>query len=542
MTLPTLQTLPSSDYRTARGSITPRLWTPPLRPLTPDTSYGFAVVEFAREILRAPLDPWQEWEAIHAGEMLPDGRPRFRHVLVLVARQNGKTHLCVVLSLYWIFVERWPLVLGTSTKLDYARESWDKAVERARKIAQLRRNIPKRGGVRSTNGEQHLKTTYGTRYKIGAATDDGGRSLSIDRLVQDELRQHHTYEAWNAGTGAMSARPYGQNWCLSNAGDDRSVVLNDRRESALAFVNWWDEHGDAGVAELIMAGELPPGMPSFREGLFEWSAPEDSDPLDMAALAAANPNLNHVGWDGQLRMDPQELYLEAQSAVATGGLALTGFRTEKMCIRVVNVDPAVDAGAWDDCAGNADLAGKRVALVFDVSPDLEHVTLTAAAMDADTAVLDVVKAWDGPTAVRRMQAELPGIVMRIRPQVLGWFPGGPAAAAAAGVRDRVKKDKHYEWPPPWLDVQEITAETSGVCMAFSVDVRARVIRHGADPLQDQHVKGADKLYTGDTWRFSRRGAGHADAAYSAAGAAHLARTMPASIGVPRLVGPDDAQD
>src|ERR1700742_2146374 len=79
------------------GSITPRLWTRPLRRLTPQTSYGFRVIWFAAVVLGQPLDPWQQWLVIHLGELLPDGRPRFRRVLVLVARQNGKTHLCKVL-------------------------------------------------------------------------------------------------------------------------------------------------------------------------------------------------------------------------------------------------------------------------------------------------------------------------------------------------------------------------------------------------------------------------------------------------------------
>jgi phage terminase large subunit-like protein len=49
-------------------------------------------------VLRQPLDPWQQWVAIHIGELQPDGRPRFRQALIIVARQNGKTHLCKVLA------------------------------------------------------------------------------------------------------------------------------------------------------------------------------------------------------------------------------------------------------------------------------------------------------------------------------------------------------------------------------------------------------------------------------------------------------------
>jgi len=543
VTTPTLELPPCFDWSAVRGSVTPRLWTPPLRPLTSETSYGFAVVEFARDVLLAPLDPWEEWLVIHAGEMLPDGRPRFHHLLVLVARQNGKTHLCVVLALFWMFVDRWPMTLGTSTKLDYARISWEKAVKIMRKTRALRVLMPARGGIRRTNGEQEMTSILDTAYKIGAANDDGGRSLSIDRLVQDELRQHKSYDAWNAGVGAMSARPYGQNWCLSNAGDDTSIVLNERREMALSFVKWWERHGDGQVAELILAGGIPAGAPSYRNGLFEWSSEEDADPRDIAALAQANPNLGVIGWDGALRMDPQAKYLEACAAVEKGGLALTSFQTEFMCIRVAMLDAAIDAAAWKASAGAVDLLGLRTALCVDVAPDLEHATLVACALVDQVAVLDVVEAWEGPTAVHQMVAALPALVAEIKPVSLGWFPKGPAAAAAARLKDRAAKDRHFAWPPPWLEVSEIAAEVSAVCMGFAVEVRAYLVLHGEDELLTQHVLGADKLWTGDTWRFSRgvrgEGAAHVDAAYAAAGAVLLARIMPAPPGPIRLVGVND---
>src|SRR3954463_6298283 len=85
------------------GRIEPRVFTPPMRELTPETSYGFDVIAFARDVLNRPLDPWQEFVVIHACELLEDGRPRFRKVLVIVSRQQGKTELGVVLTLYWLF-------------------------------------------------------------------------------------------------------------------------------------------------------------------------------------------------------------------------------------------------------------------------------------------------------------------------------------------------------------------------------------------------------------------------------------------------------
>jgi hypothetical protein len=63
-------------------------------------------------------------------------------------------------------------------------------------------------------------------------------------------------------------------------------------------------------------------------------------------------------------------------------------------------------------------------------------------------------------------------------------------------------------------------------MGFSEQVDAHRIAHSGDPLLDAHVSAAEKLSTGDGWRFSRKGEGHVDAAYAAAGAVHLARTLP----------------
>ena len=80
------------------GSERPRIFTRPLRRLTPRTSLGFAACTFAADVLKVPLLPWERWFLIHALELLPDGTPRFRTVLLLVARQNGKSTTLQVLA------------------------------------------------------------------------------------------------------------------------------------------------------------------------------------------------------------------------------------------------------------------------------------------------------------------------------------------------------------------------------------------------------------------------------------------------------------
>lgn len=527
------------------GSTTPRLWTPPLRELTPDTSAGFDHIEFARDVVRRPLDPWQDWLTIHAGELLPDGRPRFRIVIVLVARQNGKTETPVILSLYWQFVESVPLILGTSTKLDYAKESWGKAKSLAEKVARrkdqigddFRSRMTKPRWYREANGEQESWALVDpeepdgdrSRYKIAANNPKGGRSLTIDRLVLDELRQHHDYSAYNAAEPATSAVWDAQIWALSNAGDDNSVVLNDLRDAGVEFIEWWDEHGNAGVAELLLAGQHPQGMPGdYRMGLFEWSAPEDADPLNIHALAQANPNLNR-------RIDGEALLAKARRAVDKGGAALTGFKTEYMCIRVKKLDPAVEPGAWRRCldVGSLAAARSRVALCVDVSVDELHATLAAAAVMADGRTrVEVLAAWEGLGCTDRMRRDLAGHLTRVRPQAFGWLPNGPAAALAAFLKARKGRPG---WPPSGVSVEEIRGEASAVCMGFAEQVKSVQIAQSDDPLLNDHVGGAERLMrSGNTWVFVRKD-GHCDAAYAAAGAVHLARTLPAPVGRPRLV-------
>jgi len=492
------------------GSTTPRLYSKPLVTgppgpcgcgcaLTDQTSYGYDVVAFADRVLGEPLDPWQRWLAIHGGELLPDGRPRWRRVLVLVARQNGKTTLLRTLALYWLFVERVKLIFGVSTNLDYAREAWESCVQRAEAHRLFNPLIPRRGGIRRVNGEQTLTTTEGCRYRIGASNRKGGRSLSIDRLIADELREQTTWVSYNAAYNALQARRHGQAWFITNQGDDSSVVLNSLRRDALKSAD-------------------------PRLGIFEWSGPDGCDLDDPQALAAANPNLGRrIAWEDLL--GPARAAMAAEAAGEPE--AAIGFRTEVLCQRVVLLDPAIDPASWARCLDPGSLADlrTRLAVVIDAAPDGGHVTAYAAAVLDDGRVrVDPVQAWSGRGCIDTAERALPDLLAQVRPRTLGWFPTGPGAALAAKLRDR----KQRGWPPPGVKIEEIRAETAAVCMGFAGLVAAGQIAHSGDALLDAHVALAERHHRpGDTWTFSRKGqVGHVDAVYAAAGAAHLARTLP----------------
>lgn len=480
--------VPSTNSVPVVGSVEPRLWTPPLVELQPETSYGYDVIDFARDVLDIELDPWQQWLVIHLGELLPDGRPRFRYVLVLVARQNGKTTLAKVLTLYWMAVEQVDLVLGTSTSRMHAKESWRQVCEMAKANPWLHAT------TRDTIGEEAL-IIDGARYMFAASNRRAGRSLTVHRLIIDEIREHQTFDAWGAATNAMQAVPHAQAVSISNQGDMSAIVLDFLRDGALDY--------------------LETGAGDPRTGLFEWSAPPGADPTDPHALAAANPDMGN-------RITLDTLMGQAMAAKAAGGEALATFRTEVLCQRVHLLDAAIDEDAWTAGAVDPiDLAEhrSRVALGLDVSMDGSHATLVSACALPDGVYLDVVHAWDGYGCMGQVKRELPDLVRKVRPAIVGWFPQGPAAALTADLR--------AGWAPRGCTVEPITGDLTAACMGFSQAVTDGTIKHFDDPLLTRHVTTAQRLRRGDAWVFTRRGTGPIDATYAAAGAAHLARTMPA---------------
>lgn len=535
-----MMTSPASDVsELPLGAVVPRIFTPPLDYddpgpcdcgaegdfdyclcrcfcgcyLTPENSFGYSVIRFSLNTLHTPLYAWQRWLVIHGGELGPDGAPRFRELLILVARQNGKSFLLVVLALWWMFVECVELVLGTSSKLEYAKEAWRKAVRMVENNEKLWRYVNPRRYMREGNNDVVLYTKgEDSRYKIAAANDDAGRSMSVNKLILDEFRRHFDWDCYNAAIYTQNAIWDAQAWIITNQGDYRSVPLHSLRKSALTGLKTRKGNPNLFIAE--WSGEKGADVDFRAHGI---------TPLVIAALAQANPSLGREGVRWSTMLSQAEKVYESQDPKM-----INGFIIEVMCMEVDQVDPAIDQFAWTECANgsNLDALRDRIALVFDVSLDGLHVTLTAAARRDDGVVLvDVVKAWDGVGAKAQFRREVAGLVRKIKPRAFGWFPGGPAAVVAAEMAKRRARPGELPWPPKGVDVQEIRDDATAACMGFADLVVARQISHGDDPLQNGHVLAADKLEQGERWRFMRRGAGQCDAAYAAAGAVHVARTV-----------------
>jgi len=464
-----------------KGKTQPRLFTPPLRPLNRKTSHGYAVADFA-EMIGEPLQPWERWVAIHALELMPDGSYRFRVVLILVARQNGKSHLKRTITLWRMYMNSRTRILGVAQDVSLAREQWNFCQETIADCPDLREEFDpaaRIGKLRNVNGDEWFAIENGSRYKIAAANRKAGRGGSNDEVNIDELREQRDWKAWAALSKTTMARPNSQIWAMSNQGDDESVVLHQLRGAALAGTD--------------------PSM-----GIFEYSGPDGCDLDDWQAIAQANPSLGYRISHSSIR-----------SALTTDPPGV--FRTEVLCQHVDQLDGAIDLGAWKECAdpsGSMKAVRNRVAASFDIAPDGEHATLAVAGrMDDGRIRVEVARAWKTTEAARD---ELPEVLKKLKPVALAFFPAGPAAAFA-----------------PMLRKQKNAVELSGgkvteACQGLADLTTARRIVQPSDPLLDSHIGGAQKLASGDGWRFTRRGGvGHVDAAYAAAGAVYAVETMPA---------------
>lgn len=476
--------------------VEPRLWTPPLRDLSrPESSWGYDFIDFCAAI-GYPLDPWQRWLAVHLGELFPDGSPRYRKAIILVARQNGKTLFTRLLILYWMWVERVTEIVATSTDRAAAKRSWKKVVELAESTPLLAIDLPARHTALQI-GEEDFWNNHGSHYRFAAPTRRAGRGDTLPRALLDELREHRTRDTWDAIVPAMNAVADALLVCISNEGDAESVVLHEEHDAAQTFI----ETGE-GDARTFMAS---------------WSAPIGAAPDDVEALAQANPGLGH-------RVQLDALLGQARGAVAAGGETLARFRIEIMCQRVDLLNAAIRPEDWSACgvqrADAIDMVEHRreVALVFEVAQDYSHASLLAAVKVGEHVWGEVVAGWNGYECRKQLRRDLPGWIERIKPRKVGWIAGGPAQSVADEFA--TKRIRNVQLEP--IRAEDVVR----ACMGFEEQVAAGQFRHTHDPLLDGQVKQAQQLPQGDGWRFARRGQEPIDAVYGMAGAVHLARMIP----------------
>lgn len=378
-----------------KGSPEPRIFTPPLVELTPQTSLGFEAIEFCEQFLGLELRPWQKFVLIHGLELdmrTVPGRPefdpdtpkrrlydyRFRQVLVLVARQNGKTVVMNLLGLWRLFTDGASEILSSAQNLTNAERALGDSFKMATRCPALADYLPyrmERGKwvpyMRQANGSNQIELAAvppgleGVLDISGAmpswyviAAGGAGRSFSADLALLDELRQQRNNELWDAVEPTTKERPRNQIWSFSNAGDARSVVLRRLRNNALKAI----EEGTTDREKLC---------------LMEWSAEPDRSIFDPDGWYEANPSL---GWGNATEEDMAALARAALDPEDDEDDE-SSFRTEYLCQWVASVEPGkFNSAQWEALADPLDglPEGAEVHVGIDLSLEARRAHIAVA--------------------------------------------------------------------------------------------------------------------------------------------------------------------
>lgn len=434
--------------------------------MTEETSAGFLCIRFATEVLGFDLLPWQRWLLIHALELLEDGTFRFRTVLVLVARQNGKSTLAQVLALFFMYVRAANLVIGTAQNLDIAEEVWQGAVDIAQGVDELAEQIDR---VVMVNGKKSLELISGERYKVQTANRRGGRGLSGDLVILDELREHQTWDSWSAVTKTTLARPLAQVWALSNAGDHSSVVLTHLRERAHLSVGDPDN----------LSGETPQTSDGGTVGIFEWSAAPDTDLWDRDGWAQANPSLT-VG--------PMTERALADAAATDPPWV---FRTEVMCQWVDSTRRVIPLAAWLACADANVPRPSPVTIGVDVRPDRGSAAVAVCGtLEDGRRLVEIVEHRDGTDWIRATVLKLREL-WDVDAVVIDKI--GPAASLIAELEQAGVEIT-------LLSMQDMAR----ACGLFFDAVMQRTLVHCDDEALNVSLSGAEKRELAASWAWSRK--------------------------------------
>lgn len=412
--------------------------------MTPETSLGFECIDFAEDTLGLSLMPWQKWFLTHALELHPTevddyGDPvfRFRKVILLVGRQNGKSTVMQALTLWRLFIDRASLVLGTAQDLEVAESLWAESLDMALDVDELREEIERGGKVERQPGRKMFRLRSRETYKVKAASRRGGRGLSGELVLLDELREHQSWDAWAAVTKTTNAKPRAQVYGISNAGDATSIVLRYLRHKAHEELGDPDGLNGEVASEELLSDEIDEDVDvDSGLGLFEWSAPPGADVMDRDAWAMSNPSLGYRIRESVLasdaKTDPEWV-----------------FRTECLCqwsdgtLEGPFPPGTWDAGRWDKNEPDPPQIVGNVVACVDMSQDRIKTYIAFAGRQADGSVqVELVAERAGSDWVEGWLRERKDFIDAWTAQTRG----APVSAVAEDWKASLGRDiEHVDW-------------------------------------------------------------------------------------------------
>ena len=318
------------------------------------------------EVMRASKElgltlwPSQTFALAVGHQKAADGGWLYREIPVIQSRRNGKTRILL------------PLI---RSRLKMGRKIIHTAQNRLlprRVFVEVARTFPD-AKVRYANGQEEIDLANGGRYII-VAPQRGARGEDADDLIVDELREMEDFDFIAAAEPTIASSSNPQVWYLSNAGTDRSLVLNDLRMRGMA--------GAEGIAYM------------------EWSADPEYAVEDERGWLQGNPSIGY----GNLTIPKLRSLYERYKAA--GELAI--FETEHLCRWVESMAPRLVSDVSWQSARKPLEAPSRPVMGVSVHPNGRRASAALSWLQSDGSVAVRVEAdvIGDPIDLQKLAADL----------------------------------------------------------------------------------------------------------------------------------------
>ncbi|MFZ9910390.1 MAG: terminase large subunit domain-containing protein [Candidatus Nanopelagicaceae bacterium] len=375
-----------------RGKAKPRLETPRIKGKSKGKEFAEWVERYAD-----PLMPWQK----HVSErmMVVDRKGDYKITTqgLLIARQQGKTHLARMRILYELFAEpRKSRVIGLSSNRNMAIDTFRQVIDVIESNDELKSLVKQ---IRYANGQESVTLLDGSMYEIAAATRDGVRGKTAHLVFVDELREI-SREAWAAIRPTTTATN-GVLLTASNAGDAFSEVLNSLRETALSY-------------------------PPKSLGWWEYSAEPFCKLQDVDQILQANPAIGYT-----TKLETIQEYIKTAKPEDA--------RTEHLCLWVDAISSPWPYRAFEDLTVQ-DLQlspGATTIFAIDTAITKKKASLVAAQLMPDGKIgVGIMQQWESEVAIDELKVavDIKTWWDRYRPTMLCYDK-----YATASIADRLQK-------------------------------------------------------------------------------------------------------
>jgi phage terminase large subunit-like protein len=349
-----------------RGATKPRVHSPLLK----GASRYQEILDMIERLKMDKLMPYQEF--VLKDMMAVDKKNNYRRKtsLLLISRQNGKSHLGRVRVI-------WGMFYGGEKKLIIMSANRATSLMLFREIAWIIESTPElkamTKAIRYANGGERIELLNGATLDVISDNSSSPRGRTADLLWIDEIREI-SEEGYKAAVPVTRARANAQTFLTSNAGDHFSSVLNGLVERAKDY-------------------------PPETFGYYEYSAPQyckidiTLDSFWRDAVAPSNPALGFTITKESI-----------EEAIATNPIEQT--RTETLCQWIDSLQSPWPHGILEETSDNTlEMAvGAYTVFGFDVSPSRRNGSLVAGQLLPDGRIgIGILETYSSQMAIDELK-------------------------------------------------------------------------------------------------------------------------------------------